>query len=638
MSKEFVVEGWGRDEFLNAAVKYNPNVQTALIGRAYDFAENAHKGQKRLCRRDFFMHCKEVAYMLMKLRLDTATICAGLLHDVIEDTKTRPDELKRIFGEEVFSLVNGVTKTARISLESGDEERAENIRKVLLATIKDIRVILIKLADRLHNMRTLKYQPPENQAAVSQETLDIFVPISYKLGMYRIKSELEDLCLRYLKPEVYQSLKQRISKKRDERDREVRELMGKVKRLLEEKGINATITGRAKNFYSIYKKMTKKKIPFEQVNDLYAIRIITESQDDCYRILGIIHSIWTPISSRFDDYIASPKQNMYQSLHTEVVINGKPVEVQARTWKMHYIAEEGIAAHWRYKDAERDKKFDRKIAWLKQILEWRMTANAKDFLENLKIDLFKDEIYAITPKGDTIPLPEKSTPVDFAYAVHTDIGNHCKSAKVNHIIVPLDQELNSGDIVEIITAKNATPSRNWLKFVRTNHAKSKIRGALKIAVGEAQPAVDSKDEEQLIGLIDFPKVSLLKLAGCCSPQYEDSITGYRMKDGKIAVHKVLCENIKKLDPNRKIYLGWKKQSDDATIKLRAEVIDRSGLFQDILSVLTRNGLRIEAINTKSIRDKLYLLLEIKPPSVPEILDETVSSIRKVSNVVDVRVE
>ncbi|MBI2141986.1 bifunctional (p)ppGpp synthetase/guanosine-3',5'-bis(diphosphate) 3'-pyrophosphohydrolase, partial [Candidatus Woesearchaeota archaeon] len=472
MSLEYAAESLSKQEFLKRVLDYNPNADALLIERAYDFAEKSHEGQKRLCGRPFFMHCKDVAYMLVKLRLDTATICAGLLHDVLEDTGKRPEQLGKVFGDEILGLVQGVTKIRSISLGSKEEERAENVRKVLLATIKDIRVILIKLADRLHNMRTLKYTPEESRKAVSRETLDIYVPVAYKLGMYKIKSELEDLCLKYLNPSVYQELKRRVSRKKEEREGEVKSIISQIKKALANKGLRAAITGRAKNFHSIYRKMIKKGIPFDSVHDLSAIRILTESHDDCYRILGILHSTWTPILKNFDDYIATPKPNMYQSLHTEVIMDGKPVEVQIRTWTMHHIAEEGIAAHWLYKDTERDKKFDRRIAWLKQILDWRMTsASAKEFVESLKIDLFKDEIYVITPKGDAIPLPEGATPVDFAYAVHTDVGNHCARAKVNNTIMPLDAELKSGDVVEIITAKNASPSRNWLQFVRTDNAK-----------------------------------------------------------------------------------------------------------------------------------------------------------------------
>lgn len=623
---------------MKRALEYNPNADVRLIEKAYDFAENSHEGQKRLCGRPFFMHCKDVAYMLVKLRLDTATICAGLLHDVLEDTGHRPEHLNKIFGDEILGLVQGVTKIKSINLGGKEEERAENVRKVLLATIKDIRVILIKLADRLHNMRTLKYMPEESRKAVSRETLDIYVPVAYKLGMYKIKSELEDLCLKYLDPSVYQELKLRVSKKRDEREGEIKKIIGRIKEALVHKGLKATITGRAKNFHSIYRKMVKKGITFDLVHDLSAIRIIAESPDDCYRILGILHSTWTPILKNFDDYIATPKPNMYQSLHTEMMMDGKPVEVQIRTWTMHHVAEEGIAAHWLYKDTERDKKFDRRIAWLKQILDWRMTsASAKEFVESLKIDLFKDEIYVITPKGDAIPLPEGATPVDFAYAVHTDVGNHCVRAKVNNAIMPLDTELKSGDVVEILTSKNASPSRNWLQFVKTGPAMGKIRHALGIVYVQHRDVKEPLDERQIIAMVDFPKASLLKIARCCSPQPGDGISGYRIKDGKVAVHKALCDNLKQSGQEKWMPMGWKLREAEKPVRLRAEVIDRTGLFQEILGALAASGIKIAAINTKNAKDKLYLILEVKPLA-QSALDEAISAVKRVRNVVDVRIE
>ncbi len=630
MSKEYAIESMGMEEFLQEAARYNPNAKVDLIRQAYLFAEKVHAGQRRLCGRDYFMHCKDVAYMLMKLRLDTATICAGLLHDVLEDTNVKKAELEKKFGSEIAYLVGGVTKIRRISI-AREEERAENIRKVLFATIKDIRVILIKLADRLHNMRTLKYHPRVSQVEISRETIDVYVPIAYKLGMYRIKSEMEDLCLRFLEPDVYQELKKRVVKTKEEREKEVKAIIRQVGRLLAQREIRASITGRAKNFYGIYRKMVKKGIPFEQIHDLAAIRVITEGTDDCYRILGLVHSAWTPLMSRFDDYIAKPKPNMYQSLHTEVLINGRPVEIQIRTWKMHHLAEEGIAAHWRYKETERDKRFERRIAWLKQILEWRRTSgSATEFLESLKIDLFKDEIYAITPKGDAIPLPERATPVDFAYAVHSDIGDHCLRAKVNSEIVPLDYELKSGDVVEIVTAKNALPSRNWLKFVKTNHARSKIRHKLGITWVEQQ----ASEPEALVDAIVYEKPALLQLSRCCSPRRNDSIIGLRLKDGKVAVHRRSCPNIQELAEARKIALSWKALAREE-MQIRAEVVDRAGLVEDLLNTLGRAGVKVASITTKNIRQKLYIILGIKEHKE---LDDAVKKVKQVENVVDVKVE
>ena len=478
MKNENLMRGLGKEEFMKLVKEHNPNADLKLIEKAYDFAEAAHSGQKRVSGEDYFQHVLNVAVILSGMKMDSETIAAALLHDVLEDTKAKKEQLKKEFGSAVASIVEGVTK--KIALKTTKEDRAENIRKILLASIKDIRVILVKLADRQHNMRTLKHLQPGQQREIAQETLEIYVPIAYKLGMYRMKSELEDLCLRFLEPGIYQELKARISKKKEEREKEVRKVVSSVKKLLDEHHIPTAVVGRAKNFYGIHKKMLAKKIPFADVRDLSAMTVITTNPENCYKALNIIHSKWTPILNRFDDYITNPKPNMYQSLHTEVLFDNKPVEVQIRTLEMHHIAEEGIAAHWRYKGTAKDRQFDRKVAWLKQILEWRSSESAKDLVESLKVDMFRDEIYVLTPKGDPIHLPEKATPIDFAYAVHTEIGNKCKAAKVNGSIAPLDYELSPGDVVEILTAKDAKPSRQWLTIAKTGFARENDFGGISI--------------------------------------------------------------------------------------------------------------------------------------------------------------
>ncbi|MBI2137611.1 bifunctional (p)ppGpp synthetase/guanosine-3',5'-bis(diphosphate) 3'-pyrophosphohydrolase, partial [Candidatus Woesearchaeota archaeon] len=407
--KELLSEGLNKEQFLNAIISYNPKADMKKISAAYDFAKNAHQGQKRRSGEDFFSHAKECAYLVAMMKLDTNAICAALLHDVLEDTKTKPETLESQFGTETLQLVEGVTKEP--SNRAMHNYRAENIRKILLATAKDVRVIMIKLADRLHNMRTLKYLPQESQKEIAKETLEIYVPIAYKLGMYRLKSELEDLCLKHLQPEIYQQLKQKIAKKKNRREREVAKVIHAVRKLLGEKGIDARVSGRAKNFYGIYKKMIKKGLRFEEIRDLSAVRVIVKDAENCYSALEAIHSKWKPLKE-YDDYIKNPKPNLYQSLHTDITFDNKPIEVQIRTQEMHHIAEEGIAAHWQYKETERDKKFDRKISWLKQIMDWRSKETAQDLVESFKIDIFKDEIIVMTPKGDSIPLPEKATPVD----------------------------------------------------------------------------------------------------------------------------------------------------------------------------------------------------------------------------------
>jgi GTP pyrophosphokinase len=635
MLKEYATSGMSKKQFLDEVSSQNPRANVKLISKAYDFAKESHRGQKRESGADFFIHSTDVAFILTHWRQDSPTISAGLLHDVLEDTKVKPEELKKLFGADVAQLVEGVTKIKSINLEITHQEKAENLRKIIFATIKDIRVILIKLADRLQNMRTLKYKPKKEQLGISNDTLDIYVPIAYKLGMYRLKSELEDLCLRFMQPDVYQELKKRIAKKKKRREKEVKRVIRSIRKKLAEKGLEAKVYGRAKNFHSIYKKMLKKNISFDEIRDLSAVRIITNSVDDCYRALGIIHSTWTPIPKRFDDYIATPKPNMYQSLHTEIMFNKNPVEIQIRTREMHHLAEEGIAAHWLYSGTERDKKFDRRVAWLKQILEWKISDDARDFIESIKVDLFKDEIFVFTPKGDPIALPEKATPVDFAYMVHTDIGNHCVRAKVNNNIAPLYHELDPGDVIEIITAKNAKPSRSWLRFVKTNQARTKIRQALGITHDELRHnEFPSEKTLENIEARGFNK-SALKLPKCCNMKYGDEIVGYIMKDGKIAVHKFNCVTLKGLPEKRKIRLMWKEKEKKPLTKVIVEIIDRVGLFADIVSIFSKQLINVESVNTKNVRDKFYIIFEVKQT---DKLKEIINQIKQVRNVVNVRVE
>ena len=636
MKNENLVKGLGKEEFLKHVLANNPKADTALIIKAYDFAQAAHAGQKRLSGDDYFEHVLNVAHILAGLHTDSETIAAALLHDVLEDTKIPKDRLKREFGSAVASIVEGVTK--KIALKTTKEDRAENIRKVLLATIKDIRVILVKLADRLHNMRTLKYLTPDQQREIAQETLEIYVPIAYKLGMYRVKSELEDLCLRFLEPGIYQELKARIAKKKEEREKEVRKVVNAVKKLLDDSSIPVAVVGRAKNFYGIYKKMLARKIPFEEVRDLSAIRVITTNTENCYKALNLIHSKWTPILNRFDDYITNPKPNLYQSLHTEILFDNKPVEVQIRTLAMHHIAEEGIAAHWRYKGTERDKQFDRKVAWLKQILEWRSSESAKDFVESLKVDMFRDEIYVLTPKGDPIHLPEKATPIDFAYAVHTEIGNKCKAAKVNGSIVPLDYELNPGDVVEIVTARDAKPSRQWLALAKTGFAREKIRKAIGISAED----VSKKEGEiltasEVIEKIDAKgiKASLLQVPKCCYLKYGEPVVGYKSKDGHVIIHHRNCENIRELPESKLVELGWKEGEKHIT-SLMIEIVDRVGIFADILNTLTAQMLKVEAVNTKTTRNKLHLSFEVSGINGEGQQEELIKKLKAIKNVVSVK--
>lgn len=463
--------------------QYNSNADLKLVVKAFNFAETAHEGQLRNSGEKFFIHPYNVALILADLNMDTATIIAGLLHDVIEDTNNSYEKIEEEFGTEIADLIDGVTKLKMLQYKTKQENQAENLRKMVLAMAKDIRVIIVKLADRLHNMRTLEYMTDEKKKEKALETLEIYAPLAHRLGISKIKWELEDLSLRYLDPDNYYDLVERVSKRRRERETYIDNIMETLKLNLEEVHINGDISGRPKNFYSIYKKMVHQGKEFEQIFDLTAIRVLVDNLKDCYGVLGIVHTLWKPLPGRFKDYIAMPKPNMYQSLHTTVIgPKGEIFEVQIRTWEMHKTAEYGIAAHWKYKEgASKGDNFDTKLTWLRQLLEWQSDSNdPRDFMETLKIDFFTDEVFVFTPKGDVINLPEGSTPIDFAYRVHTAVGNKCVGGKINGRIVPLNYKLQNGNIVEIITSANSGPSRDWLKIVKTNQAKSRIKQWFKL--------------------------------------------------------------------------------------------------------------------------------------------------------------
>ena len=470
------------EELIGRIRKYHPDDDMSLVQRAYEYAEKAHADQVRKSGDPYFCHPVAVAVILTDLMLDATTIAAGLLHDCVEDVEgCTLDGIRQLFGDEVALLVDGVTKLSQLNFANREEAQAETLRKMFLAMAKDIRVVLIKLADRLHNMRTLKYQKPERQVPIARETLDIYAPLAHRLGVYTVKWELEDLSLRYIDPEGYYELVRLVGMKREEREQLIAQVTQELKARLTEAGIKCEIDGRPKHFYSIYKKMKTQNKSFDQIMDLIAVRVLVNTKQDCYFALGIVHTIWPQVPGRFKDYISMPKANMYQSLHTTVVNQGRPFEVQIRTFEMHRTAEYGIAAHWRYKEGKAADELDTKLSWLRRILDWQSDAkDPGDFSELLKFDLFADEVFVFTPRGDVVSLPRGATPLDFAYRIHSAVGNRCIGAKVNGRIVPLAHQLQTGDFVEVMTSSSSHgPSRDWLNIVKTSEAKAKIRAWLK---------------------------------------------------------------------------------------------------------------------------------------------------------------
>ena len=474
-------------ELIDKIKTYHPSDDFSMVEKAYKLAVEAHKEQKRKSGEPYIIHPLKVAYILAELELDMETITAGILHDIIEDTPYTYEDIAHLFSEEIAALVDGVTKLGKLSYTTKEEAQAENYRKMFLAMAKDIRVILIKLADRLHNMRTLNYMTPEKQREKAQETLDIYAPLAHRLGISKIRSEMEDLCFKYLNPDAYFDLAAKIQKKKEERDQFVQSMVKELQAKMDEAGIKGKVYGRTKHFFSIYKKMVNQNKTLDQIYDLFAIRALVDSVKDCYAVLGIVHTAYTPMPGRFKDYIAMPKPNMYQSLHNTLIgPHGQVFEVQIRTWEMHRTSEYGIAAHWKYKEGRANEKSSKaqkseeaKLAWLRQIMEWQKDmSDNKEYLDTIKLDLniYSTQVYAFTPQGDVIQLTKDSTPIDFAYMIHSAVGNKMVGARVNNKIVPLDHKIQNGDIVEIITSQNSKgPNRDWLGLVKTAQARTKIK-------------------------------------------------------------------------------------------------------------------------------------------------------------------
>jgi GTP pyrophosphokinase len=654
------------EELKNKVSPYLDGEGMQLLEKAYNFAEEKHSAQTRESGEEYIIHPLNVALILANLKLDAETYAAALLHDVVEDTGVTIDEIKENFGETVAFLVNGVTKLKGIKSVSTEEAHLESLRKMLLAMAQDVRVVLIKLADRLHNMRTLNYLPPEKQKEIARETMDIYVPLAHRLGMYTIKWELEDLSFRYLEPEKYYELARKVAKKREEREAYVNELMEELRNLLKEHGISGVVEGRPKNLYGIYRKMIRDGKQFEEIYDIIALRIIVDDIPTCYQVLGIVNNYYKLVPGRIKDYIAMPKPNNYRSLHTTVITkSGEPFEIQIRTREMHEVDEIGIAAHWKYKEGKSlDKNYEAKIAWLRQMLEWQKEVrSSKEFVERVKVDLFTDEVLVFTPKGDVIELPQGSTPVDFAFRVHTDIGYRCIGAKVNGTMVPLDYKLQTGDRVEIITSKTSTgPKLDWLQFVRTASAKSKIKAYFRKLYEEKkeQEKVEEAPKVQLPKIIPLkPKTEVseyfpaingasninISIAKCCNPKPFDEIVGYVSRGRGIKVHRVDCPNLIKIIENggKIVEAHWSKGKEKnlyAFFKLTVQ--DVPGLIYKISGVFAKRNISFENFHSsskkKKFKGKLLAYVRFSCKLDPKVnLSDLVHELESLEEVVKVRV-
>jgi GTP pyrophosphokinase len=648
----------------------NPDADVEIVKKAYDVAFKAHEGQLRLSGEPYIIHPLEVAITLALLRLDTTTICAALLHDVVEDTEHSMDYLAREFSEEVALLVDGVTKISSLKNRSKSHAQAETLRKMLLATIKDIRVIIIKLADKLHNMRTIMFQAEHKQQRIAKETLDIYAPIARRLGISKLATELEDLSFHVLYKDEFNDIKNRIAQRQSEVENYLDNVRNLINTRLAELNINVEIKGRAKSFYSIYRKMVISNKSFDDIYDIRGIRLLTDEMKDCYAVLGVIHSIWSPIEGRFKDYIAVPKTNMYQSLHTSVMgPEGLPLEVQIRTKDMDATAEMGIAAHWIYKGGGKNLKKDyRNLSILNSLDSVSLDAmNTRDFVSTVKMDLYEDEIFVFTPKGEIIKLPSGSTPVDFAYAIHTEVGNKCSGAKINNKLIPLRTKLKSGEIVEIITSKNAHPVEAWMKLVKSGNARYKIRNWLKKhndefakteeeikrkeeKKKEVRKASVSIPEEEQIRVKNFNKDNkigvsiegnnnvLIKLAQCCQPIPGDEVTGFITRGRGITIHKKSCPSLERLsgESERFISIIWEKDDKNRyPIKMTVESIDRPNLLKDVtdeISLAKSNILRVEAQSSGNGKAVLKFIIEVLGN---EHLIEIIKRINKIKSVTNV---
>tara|TARA_Y100000310_G_scaffold345665_1_gene467980 strand:+ start:34142 stop:36031 length:1890 start_codon:yes stop_codon:yes gene_type:complete len=616
---------------------YNPEADFDLIRKAYDYASKLHEKGKRTSGEPYIEHPLHVAYILAELKFDTASIIASLLHDTIEDTPASLNDIKEKFGEEITMLVDGVTKLKEIKYL--EERNVKFIRKMLIASTKDIRVIIIKLADKLHNMRTISYLSSKKIQRICQETLDVYAPLAHKLGMFSIKSELEDLSFKHLHPDMYKKFKEKFGKKRTEREREIKRIRTIIERKLKENHLNAKILSRPKSFYSVYKKMIKKKRSFEEIYDLIGFRIVTDTIKDCYDLLGMIHQTWKPIPKEFDDYIALPKPNMYQSLHTSVLSRNEPIEFQIRTYEMDRTAEEGIAAHWSYKGIKDDEDFNKKTMWLKKILAWQQeSTDVNEFIEYLKEDFFEDEIYVFTPKEDVINLPKGSSPIDFAYAVHTYIGDRCNGVIVNGRIVPLRHQLENGDIVQILTSKNPNPRKDWLKIVKTGKAKTLIKNHFKLPEDSLDLIKERKPKKStIVSLISVNKkpTKKYKLAKGCNPIPGDKIFALENK-GRYIIHKIGCKVISLTNNKEMINASW--NDIHSLINFRILTDGRKGMLSDMINTITGTRTIINSYARAQLKkdDKLDINFDFTAEGLDHTID-LINKIKKLKGVLEIKI-
>ncbi len=646
--------------------KNNLSVKTDLIERAYRFAAKAHKGQMRESGEDYINHSLNTAHTLIEMKLDAPSIAAALLHDVIDDTPITLEDIKREFGNEIALLVSGVSKLGKIKYQ-GIERHVENLRKMFLAMAKDIRIVIIKLADRLHNMKTLDALPSRKQKRIALETLEIYAPIAHRLGIGRLKGELEDLAFPYAYPSQYEWLKNKIEDRFQERERYLKKIKPIIEKTLKKEGVKyLDIHARAKRYYSLFKKLERYNMDFSKIYDLMASRIIVPTIEDCYAALGVIHKKWKPLPGRIKDYIAVPKANGYQSLHTTVFcVDGKITEFQIRTPEIHWESEYGIAAHWMHAQSASAKSYEVKktqLEWIEELKQWQEDiTKPKEFLQSLKIDFFKYRIFVLTPKGDVVNLPEGATPVDFAYQIHTELGHRCGGAKVDDKIVPLNHPLSNGQIVEITAKKETKPSRDWLKFVKTNYAKSKIKAWLREDRDE-KPAESKKhsggsatisSKTNLGGEIivqKFPKKTpgsvikikgeenfSIKLAKCCNPIPGETILGYVTTLKTITVHHHKCSNIVNVKDKRRVLpVSWKNAVAPQPTTIEILSRDRIGLVKDITAVLSKLRINMSNINASEPSQGIALALITIEVSNVDQLNEVERQLKKIKGIWDVK--